>query len=848
MKTHKFLFTAFTILFLHGAEMLAHAPSQTNPIQPTVLQHAKVVHPMDEVSVYCNLKGTLLVSDAKNRAYFKAKTGKLVVFNAAGAAGTHAISVIDKSGKSVVLGTFILEAPSEINDGGKYAELFNSCYKGMTDMKEPSAVYWNGSKYRYFESWDLDNNNVLNGMQYFLPFGAEYTDLLRQTQRPDGMIWSFVRTGQEESHYFETAYSPIDCFKSYGDTWFVRQPVDNHSDYSYVNQFYKHWKASGNIQWMTQTIASAALALDYCMTDTIRWSKRFQLLKRPYCIDSWDFQVSDEYTPAAPVSPTMVIVPGKTKYGVFFGDNTGYYEACTQLAEMYEVLGQSDKAQRYRLRAENILKNLLKVAWNGRFFTHFIDEDSTVKRHLGVDEKAQIAQGNMYSINRGLPHEINVAILKTYQQLKEKLPVGSPGEWYAIYPPFEKGFEGHNGKWQYMNGGVAGHAIGELARGAYENGYEAYGSDILSRLCTLVKKYDNKIYFSYTGSIPTKPTPSTFRPVDLSGVANMDLWDIGDKTVAKWMNDSRAGNDMRGLPTGLNTFNGIQFNVIDPEKAQRKALLTISVNGNLPSKAEVSVNDTASCIYLMHSTAGVKAKKIASLISFVYMDGSMVSKYISNDTDVAGWWFPNLKTEKSGIAWKGPNPVCTSVGVCWMAIDNPQPTKKISKLLFNASAEGGIYALLAISLANKPHFVEPKAVSFGGPDTWSAANSMAALVEGLAGVKNASVAFETVNLSPRWTSADVDSVDATIRYAVSNGYIAYKYLHHAKLKQITLRVTGSGSLANMHVLMPAEASKVTLVTVNNNPVAFHPSNVEKSMYADFKIDLPQIQEVCITYE
>ena len=37
----------------------------------------------------------------------------------------------------------------------------------------------------------------------------------------------------------------------------------------------------------------------------------------------------------------------------------------------------------------------------------------------------------------------------------------------------------HDEKWQYMNGGMAGHAIGEMARGAYENGYENYASDIM---------------------------------------------------------------------------------------------------------------------------------------------------------------------------------------------------------------------------------------------------------------------------------------------------------------------------------------------------------------------------------
>ncbi len=46
----------------------------------------------------------------------------------------------------------------------------------------------------------------------------------------------------------------------------------------------------------------------------------------------------------------------------------------------------------------------------------------------------------MYSLNRGLPHEMNKAIIDTYIDLSKRLPEGSPGEWYSIYPPFEKGF------------------------------------------------------------------------------------------------------------------------------------------------------------------------------------------------------------------------------------------------------------------------------------------------------------------------------------------------------------------------------------------------------------------------
>ena len=814
-----------------------------------VLKSAGIVAPFDEVIVSCKGEGILKVYDGKGREYVKSQVSERIAFVAGGAAGTQKISLFDKKGKQLATTTFILKAATSLEDGGKFNELFTMCLNGMlaSGSNGIDDFMWNGKSYKFYVSWDLDNSNVMNGLQYFLPYGYGLTDLLRETQREDGMIWSFVRNSKSEYQYYETAYGPINFFKWINDGWFVRQPVDNHSDYCYVNMFYKHWKASGDIEWMKKTLPSAALALDYCYTDSIRWSDKFQLLKRPYCIDSWDFQVMDEYTPEANISPTMVVVPGNTKYGIFFGDNTGYFEACNQLAEMYEFIGESSRAKLYRERGEMILKNLTELAWNGNFFTHYIDEDPSVIRKLGVDEKSQIAQSNMYSVNRGIPHEMNVEIIKTYQKLKENLPVGSPGEWYAIYPPFERGFGTHGGKWQYMNGGVAGHAIGELARGAYESGFEEYASDILIRLYELGKKYNNKIYFSYTGSIPPPPAPPVFKPVDISAVANMDIMDTGGKNVFKWMNDSKPGNDMRGLPTGIQKFKNIDFIVLDPFKTGRRVAVAVSTNKEFPAKAEVVVNDTAGSVYILHSSSGGGSAKIAGALTFVYDDGSISSKYIMRDKDVCNWWFPSLNTNHSGVAWSGPNLVSTEVGVCWAVVDNPYPGKRIEKISFDAPLEGGIYAVLALTLADKPNYIKPAGESFGGPDNWAAGNGMAALIEGLAGVKNISQSYENVKLSPRWTSAGVDSVSITANLAASGAYVSYNYLNNPESGEISLQVTGSGKDLIAHVLLPAKATVINSVLVNNKAIEFNMSTVEGSKYADFNIAFNGIQNIRIKY-
>ena len=819
--------------------------------QITVLQPSSIVRPLDELVVICQQAGTVSITDGKGVEYLRTNISGKQNFLAGGAPGSQTARLFDDRGNLKASTSFQVEAQTKISDGGKFSELFNLLYNGMM-VYSPSGyeeVTWKGKTYRYFVNWVLDNNNTGRGMQYFSPYSRDLVDLLRENQKPDGMIWSFVQPDKGDYHYYETAYTFLGYFDRSNGAWFVRQPAENHVEYNYVNMMYQHWKASGDNNWMKLNLQCAMKALDYCITDTLKWSKRFQLLKRPYCIDSWDFQVDDEYTPPAPLSPTMVVVPGKTKFGIFFGDNTGYFDACNQLAEMLYFSGFTDKAKQYSIRGKEIMNRLIALSWNGRFFTHFIDEDPNVRRNLGVNEKSQIAQGNMYSLNRGLPHDMSVSIIKTYLDLRTKLPVGSPGEWYAIYPPFEMGFGLHDAKWQYMNGGMAGHAMGEMARGAYENGYETYASGIMDTMLTLGKKYGNRLWFAYTGSIPSPPPAPHYKTVDISSYTNMDIWDKGGKGVFTWMDAGQSsGNDMRGLPVGPQSFHNIPFNVTDPEKNQRRAVAAVSTKKGFPVQIEIPVNDSAGAVYLLHSSSDNIPSTVAGAIRLIYNDGSVASRYIFKGKEVTNWWFSSLENEYAGVAWWGPNLRSTKVGVCWAAIDNPFPKKKIAKLIFDAPLEGGIYAVLGVTLANQKHYVKPKGESFGGPDNWAAANGMAALVEGLAGVKNEGLAFDKVKLAPRWCTAGVDSVDVDIRFAASNGYVCYRYSNDLKSGVMNLLLTGSGNEVTGHILLPPGAKAFSSVTCDGKFVPFVISTVENSKYADFKIPLTNVHLLIIRYE
>lgn len=809
------------------------------------------VSPLEYLTVLTPAGTTVEVKDGAGRIYLEAHSTGHVSFQAGGALGEQQVLLRDAGGAETGRLTFVLEAETSIDDGGRFRDMFTLFRQGM-QVDFPTGVGridWNNRTYHFFESWGLDHFHTMKGMKYFSPVGAEFVDMMREAQREDGMIWSRVLEDGQDAAYYKTCYGPFGYVRRYGDRYFVRQPTENHPEYIYVSSIYQCWKAAGDDAWMKQHLRSAARALDYSISDPVRWSRCFQLLKRVYTIDSWDFQVDDAYTPRIGLTDTMLIDPEKSKFGVFFGDNTHYAAACEELAEMFDQAGEAPSAARYRARAREIRARLDALSWNGRFFTHFIDEDPAVKRDLGVDEKTQIAQGNAYSLNRGIGREHAGAIIRTYLDLKQHLPPGSPGEWYAIYPPFRRGFGRHDAEWQYMNGGVGGHVAGELARGAFENGYESYALDILERLADLGSKHGHKVWFCYTGAIPPPPPPPRFTSVSLAALANMDLEDRGGPASAPWMRQSKPGDDLRGLPTGAQVLAGIPFDVTDPARNQRRAVLAISRQPGLAASADIPINRQAGCIYLLHTSSKPTSEKVCGSVSFLYDGGSRHTQYLIMEKHLTYWWFSHLQTEASGVAWHGPSPVADDVGLSWCAIDNPHPDQTIRALRFQSPDDDGIYTLVGLTLADRAHYVPPSPVSFGGPDDWAAATAMAALIEGLAGVRDRpqTQAYAHPQLAPRWDLAADAPVKTIVRYAASQGYVAYTYAHDPAAREIRLSVTGSGEAVDCHLLLPAAPASTLTVEAGGAAIAHQLSTTGPSPYVDFTLATARPQTLRIHY-
>ncbi len=806
--------------------------------------------------------GTRLVAlDGDGRVYARFTAGAQPSLTVGGALGNHTLRAVDDAGKALAEVHFQVDAQTRIDDGGDFRDLHQVLVKTMCCYAPDGTgrIRAHGREWRNYVPWILDHVHTMKGMRWHSDANADLLDLWQRHQREDGMVWSNVENYGAAPPYHYWAYHDQGYAWAGDGVRLMRQPVENHNEYNYVDAIHTAWKASGDDAWMRGKLDSALRALEYSVTDRARFSSRLGLLKRGNTIDSWDFQADEPGRPVFAMGGSQQIDPDNTRFVVFFGDNHGYAAACDQLAEMLDMAGRSADAGRCRERSLQIRARLDAVAWNGRFFTHHVEDDPATVRDLGVDESTQIAMSNAYALNRGIPAAQAEAILGTYRALRASLPERAPAEWYAIYPPYGKGF-GHDGaKWQYMNGGVQGHAGGELARGAFRHGDETYGVETLLRALHLAKAeaqwppltgsehtVSGIVRFAYTGAFPSAPPQPLHRPVDLAAHATMDFG-AGGNGVPSWMGE-QEGNDLRGLPLGERRLLGIPFVIATP--ARNRGRGCIGVGPGLAETIEIPLGGaTAGALHLLHASNAVGPSGVAGVITLLYVDGGSRVLSTMQGRHLAGWWFPGQPSERdSGIAWRGACPTCGDVGVHWCAIANPEPERAIRAIRVAGSHEGSRYALIGLTLADRMPWHEPHPISHGGPDNWAGGLCMAALVEGLCGVVDApgSAALSRPVLSPRWAASGRDAVTVIARYGASRGYVAYRWCHDRAERRLDLALTGGGDMAQLRVLLPAGASDASAV-IDGAPTTLAIEAVRDSRYAVCTVPLGAVLRIAIRY-
>ncbi len=794
--------------------------------------------PLSRIRVESSTPGRLIVRDGNQRVYYEIDFRKSAEVVVGGALGTHSISLVSVDGQLLGHRTFEVDCKTQVSDGGgAFNSLLGNLLWTMQTDGPVGAQRYKGEIFNYWVSWLQDNTNTLKGMKYFWPEVKSNVDFYANSQREDGMVFENFESCTPPETDWERRFNYGDFTRKAENGFLLlrRAPVENHVELFFLEAIYYSWKASGDTPWMAAKLDRAIRAVRYATTDPYRWSTKYQLLKRGFTIDTWDFLCDSE---AALVGGDIMVVKlDVTHFGVFFGDNANMIAGLRRLAEMLDYVHRSNESGEFRTLADEMEKRLNALSWNGEFFVHWIPEDRDLKFDMGVDIDRQVALSNAYSLNRGISHQQCVAIIETYQRIRKEMPKTSPGEFYAIYPPFERGWGDESYKWEYMNGGVMSCTAGELAHGAFENGFEEYGVDILRRQKTIADQHQGFVPGILRGKVP-EPPPRTFHKMDMRAIVNADFG-AGGPGVPGWT--SEPGNDLAAMPVGNQVFREVPFDVIDPASNGKRACLGISSAPGYKSKASLPVDATARSFYLLHAKGG---DNLAGKLTVRYADGSSYFETIEEGKNISHWWAPTDsewdlrygpgRPETMQVAWRGGNKKFGNVGVYVVGFENRHPEKTIASLQFESMDTSAKWMVLAVTLSNAPVFLPPWTdVSTGMPNNWGAAALVFALLEGLCGVKDTGVAFDRAGLAPRWIAAGTNHAQVSVRYPASRGYVSYKYVYHPETKKISLEFTGSAQEMDLRILLP-EGTTVKRALMDEKEVKFQPAIVRSSHYAQIK--------------
>lgn len=340
--------------------------------------------------------------------------------------------------------------------------------------------------------WIRDHSDMMRAFRHFEPDLKSTVQHFADTQSAGGRVFDYVTTFPEK----------LPCER---ENWtkYVRVPVEADVEYRFVKAAYLAWQASGDDAWMAALLPSLERALRYILSHPWYWEPRRGLVKRAYTIDTWDFA----YT-AGRHDWLQFQITDDTFWGYMHGDLSGYYEAFGLMAALHGRFGDERIAHAWARRAADLRRAMNEACWNGRFYTHFVP--ITPVTIDGVDEAAQLSLSNPMAINRGAAdHAQAVSIIREYQRR------GAEGrafaEWFSIDPPFPDGIFGDarlvGGA--YVNGGIMPLVGGELARAAFEHGFESYGADILARYHRLIAEKGEAYLWYFPDGRPSSVEAST---------------------------------------------------------------------------------------------------------------------------------------------------------------------------------------------------------------------------------------------------------------------------------------------------------------------------------------------------
>ena len=394
----------------------------------------------------------------------------------------------------------------------KLGEFMHQLHNAIHDDRK--LCFIDGKVLMVSKNWIRDHVHEMKGFKHWDYDLRSFLDFIIDTQREDGQFYELIK--QMDDYHWKMVDE--DCRVIYPDDnlSLVRLELEADIEYLVVEGAMQYYRATGDFEWLKKVLPKLEKGIDYITSAPDRFDREHGLVMRPFTIDTWDFTNAME-------SGHDRRIHENEPMSIMHGDNSGVFDAMNSLAWINERLGNTEKAAEWKKRAEDIRDNMMKYLWNGKFFIHPI--------HLGHDgldslENERLSLSNTYDMNRGITTlEESRSIIEEYMRRRETTIAFA--EFFSIDPPYKKFKEYEPG--QYVNGAISPFTAGELAKAAFNNGYEDYGWDILKRFSSYLER-DKAIYFLYSpeDSKPQGGGPSAWGAAALLSAVDEGLAGIVD--------------------------------------------------------------------------------------------------------------------------------------------------------------------------------------------------------------------------------------------------------------------------------------------------------------------------------
>lgn len=362
-------------------------------------------------------------------------------------------------------------------------------------------------------NWIRDHIHQLKGCCHWEYDLTSFFQFLLDNQRADSCFFELIKQ-IDDRHW---AMVDDDCRRFFpaDNLALVRLELEADVEYLMVEGALQIYRVTEDDAWLKAALPKLEKGIEYDTHDPKRWDKEHGLMKRPFTIDTWDFA----YTQPGTDRRVHLDKP----MSIMHGDNSGLYQAMRQLAWMNRHFGNEAKAAEWDRRAEAIRANMVKYLWNGKFFLHQL--------HLGHPsadnlEAERLSLSNTYDMNRGVTTLAQSrAIIEEY--MRRRKTTNAFAEWFSIDPAYPE-FAGHPAG-EYVNGGISPFTAGELAKSAFNSGYEKYGWDIITRFQKMIQR-DGTVYFLYSpkDSKPLGGGPSAWGCAALLSAIDQGLAGVED--------------------------------------------------------------------------------------------------------------------------------------------------------------------------------------------------------------------------------------------------------------------------------------------------------------------------------